>query len=269
MTDRRRIEEPDVDINSVNNQIQEAKQLISIQDPKERIQAFMDLYDVKSEAEAQESVMEDIVLSKMTDVKYLPTAKTTKTAIYNDYCLITGKSRKSAERYFKKVQKRIKNIHNLGMVVHHAAAVGQDIVARMYADLEKLEDIIKGLYIDIEDLDDNVKDHKEKLNSLNYKITQILSRKEKLYEQLMKYAKDFGMDLSIKNTQNIINEQKNEILAQKFDNDAQWQKADVAIRYKDLSPEDKRKALIQAISSDKGITETVESTFSAKVVDGE
>jgi hypothetical protein len=269
MTDRRRIESPDIDIESINSNIQDAKELVLISDPKERVQAFMDLYDVESEDEAQSCVMEDIVLSKMTDVKSLPTAKSTKTQIYNEYCLITGRSRKSAERYFKKVQKRIKNIHNLGMVVHHAAAVGQDMVSRMYKDLERLEGIIEQQYRDLDDLDPNTEKGKEAIDKINYRISNNINRKDALYEQLMRYAKDFGMDLSIKSQQNAINEQKNEILAQKFDNDAAWQQADVAIRYKDMSPEDKRRALIQAISSDKGIVETVESTFIAKDVTDE
>lgn len=268
MNDRRRIEQPPVDIDSITTKISEAKELALI--PQEqKIEALIELYDADSETDSQEYLMQDIVLSKMTDVRSLPTAKTTKTAIYDEYCYITGKSRRSAERYFKKAQRRIKEIHNIGMVTHHAAAVAQDVVSKMYADLDKLDQQQKDWEEQIEDLDPNVEEDKKKINYFEGKISNNISRKNKLYEQLMNYGKEFGVNLSIKSNQNTINEQKNQILAQKFDNDAAWQKADVAIRYKDMSPEDKKRALIQAISSDKGIVETVESTFLVKDITNE
>lgn len=266
MTDRRRIETPPVDVEAITNRIDDARQIIPLEN---KVEALKELYDVETDDEVNLCLMEDIVLAKMTDVRSLPTAKTTKTAIYNDYCMITGKSRRSAERYFKKVQKRIKNIHNIGMVVHYAAAVGQDVVSRILKDLEKLEGQEDKIIKDLKDYDSNTVEGSKKIYQLEGRLNRIIGQKDKKYEQLMNYAKTFGTDLSIKATQNTINEQKNEILAQKFDNDAAWQKADVFIRHKDMTPDQKRKALSQAISSDKGISELVESSFEAKVIEDE
>lgn len=258
MVDRRRVDVAKVDIESITNRITDAKEVAHLDN---KVEVLKELYDVETETEAQQAVMQDIVLSKMTDVRSLPTAKRTKTEIYTEYCAITGKSRRSAERYFHKVQSKIKDVHNLGMVVHHAAAVAQDVVGKMYDDLNFITKQEKSLAEEIEDYDSNTEDGKKKIRMIEGKLNTLLGRKNKLYEQLLVYAKTFGTDLSVKATQNEINRDKNDILAQKFDNDAQWQKADVFIRHKDMSPAEKRKALSQAISSDKGITETIETAY--------
>ena len=267
MSDRRRIDQPDVDINAIVIKITDAAQLVNIKDLSDRAKALVELYDATGEHEAHSLLMQDIVISKMHDIRSLPTATTTKTQIYDTYCNITGLSRRAAERQFKKVQATIKNLHNLGMVTHHAAAVAQDAISRVHTDLERIEAQEERLLKEIEDLDPNVEEQNKKIISHENRLQRIISSKNKSYELLLDYAKTFGVDLAIKSQQNTINEDKNKILSQKFDNDAQWQKADVLIRYKDMSPEEKRRALVQAISSDKGITETVESTFNAEIID--
>lgn len=267
MADRRRIDTVKVDVNSITVKINEAKDLAQIQDLAERGRALAELYDATGEHEAHDLLMQDIVITKMSDINALPTAKRTKTEIYDEYCYISGLSRRSAERAFKKAQNAIKKFHNLGMVTHHAASVAQDVISRIYTDLNRLETQELKMLREIEDLDPNVEEQNKKINSLENRLQRTIAMKNKSYERLLDYSKTFGVDLAIKSQQNVINEQKNEILAQKFDNDAAWQKADVAIRYKDMTPEEKRKALIQAISSDKGITEVVESTFEAKFIE--
>lgn len=301
--DRKRIEQPDVDINAITTRLSDVKKT-------KDVAHLMEVYDASTETEAQEYLMEDIVLSKMTDVKSLPTSKKTKSEIFSEYRQITGKTYNSAAVYFKKVQKRIKNIHNIGMVVHHAAAVGQDVVSRMHKDLDtleaqqkKIEDMaefyehfLRGSKDELEDLQDeldrfpekpsnddkiaikelekrikklnrSIRDAEAYIESSDHKIGKVISKKNKAYEHLLNYSKNFGLELSTKNVQNEINEKKVEVLANKFDNDAAYQGASLALNYKDKSYDEMLDLLEQVMNTDRGIRDVIEAEF--KVTDEE
>lgn len=258
--DRRRIEVPELDSQINADNVSECFNLVSAggKSPDETIKEY---YGVTTIKQGYDLLMQDIVISTMGDYKNLPNLKQTKTMIVDQFCQITGLSRKQAQRYFTGCQSAIKRISNLGMVTHFASSVAQDVVSRVYRDLDRLDKQENDLYTEIDDLDPNTENGSKAIKFLNSKINKIYSLKEKCYDKLLEFSKTFGVDLSIKNHQNVINEEKNVILEKKFANDASYQNMDIAIRYKDLSPDEKRKLLVQTIAANKGMTNLVlEST---------
>jgi hypothetical protein len=259
--DRRRIEKLSVDVGKVTENLQTAREKLPITHSENRDEALMAIYESKGVTDALDNLMEDIIIENISDAQTLPTHKGTKIAILRTFKDLTGRSHSAALERYTRICKRLPKLTDMAMITHHAAAVGQDVVGKMYADLNKLNAQEDRLMREIEDLDPNVEKDAKVIFAKESRLNSILGKKKNLYEQLLVYSKMFGADLAIKTEQNEINRQKVEVLANKFDNDATWQAGDLAIRHSDLSHEERQKLFKQIVTSNRGLSEMIEAEY--------
>ena len=262
MADRRRIKTPEVSVDAIKARVNEAHEVAKL--PKEdRGVALQEFYGVDSHIRGKELLMIDIAIKYSSDAKTLPTHTKTRQKIFKEYTDITGNDRTNALRLFNKVQAMIKPYTNMGMINNHAAAVAQDVIARIHTDLDRLQEQELKIVRDIEDLDPNVEEQNKAIFKLEGRLNKIISMKNKAYERLLEYAKNFGIDLYIKDTQNQINAEKNEILDKKFTDDTNLTALDIQGKYGEMEHQELIKSVAQMISTDKGMSKAIEAKFKA------
>jgi len=268
MADRRRIKDPEVSVDAIKARIDEAHQIAAL--PKdERGEALQEFYGVDSHIRGKELLMIDIAIKYSSDAKTLPTHTKTRQKIFKEYTDITGNDRTNALRLFNKVQTMIKPYTNMGMINNHAAAVAQDVISRIHTDLDRLQEQELKIVREIEDLDPNVEEQNKAIFRLEGRLNKIISMKNKAYERLLEYSKNFGIDLYIKDKQNEINQEKNQILDKKFTDDTNLQALELGGKYGEMEHQELIKNVAQMINSDKGIQKAIEAEFKAEIVEDE
>ena len=266
MVDKRRIKDPEIAVDAIKARINEAHEVAKLP-VKDRGAALQEFYGTDSHLRGKELLMIDIAIKYSSDAKTLPSHTDTRRKIFKEYVDITGNDRTNALRTFNRIQPMIKPYTNMGMMNNHAAAVAQDVVSRIYTDLDRLQEQELKILRDIEDLDPNVEDQNKKIFQLEARLNKIISMKSKTYERLMEYSKIFGIEAYHKDRQNDINEQKNQILEKKFTDDTNLQALELGGKYGEMEHQDLVKNVAQMINSDRGIQKAIEAEFSAEVVE--
>jgi hypothetical protein len=221
------------------------------------LKAIKEFYEEKSEPDACFRLMQDIIVVVTSEGFNLPTSSATKKECVEMFMEITSKGKVGATTTFDKAMRASQGI-NIAAITNHAAAVAQDIVGRIYKDLNHIDTYIDAIEFKINNAED-LEIPRTEVDKLEKQRINLILRKDKMYKQLGDYSKDYGVDLGVKVARNEIEKDKVRVLENKAQADSNWQSADIALRTEGKTYEEKIAMLANALGQDREFNNLIET----------